>query len=69
MLVGSDHEMQMAVGGLINVGDNIGQFDVGVLRAQRAAVDKQVLFVPAGAEGKEKTVTESLAVHAHAELR
>jgi len=69
VLVGGHDQVQVAVGGLVDLGDHIGQFHRRSLRAQSAAVDQDVALVSAGIEGEQEAVAEALAVHADAQLR
>src|SRR5271165_823532 len=69
MLVGGDHQMQVSVRGFVDIGDYVGQLDIGGLRAQGAAVDEDVCFFTAKIKGEEETVAKALAVHAHSDIR
>ena len=47
MLVRSDDQVQVSTRGLVDVRDYVGQFDVGVFRAQGPAVDQDMLLFAA----------------------
>ena len=69
VLVSSDYEMEMSVGGLVDIGDHVGKRDLG--RTSRPACRSRsgCVFVAAWIEGQQETVAQALAVHAHAHLR